>query len=216
MQKANSLAYLYNEMEKYLKQTEFFDFEHEVVQNFVKLHTKEANSLKEKAVELFKAVRDCWFYYPYNVYGNKDMLKTSAIMQREKGHCQDKACILVSCFRAIELPSRLHLAKVINHIAIENIESKFGSKELTPHASVQVFIENKWIDITPAFNKELCEKLGVHTLEFDGENDAMFQQFSKNGNQFMEYIEDYGGFEDYPYEFVRANLKEHYPQITWL
>ena len=56
MQKANSLAYLYNEMEKYLKQTEFFDFEHEVVQNFVKLHTKEANSLKEKAVELFKGV----------------------------------------------------------------------------------------------------------------------------------------------------------------
>jgi len=37
-------------MEKYLKQTAFFDFEHEIVQNFVKLHTEETNSLKENAI----------------------------------------------------------------------------------------------------------------------------------------------------------------------
>lgn len=203
-------------MEKYLKLTEFFDFDHKFVRNFVKFYTNENDSDKEKAIKLFTAVRDGWHYYPYNIYADKKMLKASAIMQRPKGHCQDKACILVSCFRSIGLPARLHLAKVINHIGIENIESLLKIKELTPHASVQVFLNDKWIDITPAFNKELCDKLNVYTLEFDGENDAMFQQFSKDGGHFMEYVEDYGVFDDYPYEFVRNNLKEHYPHmVSW-
>ncbi len=204
-------------MEKYLRITEFFDFDQKIVQNFVKFYTNENDTDKEKAIKLFRAVRDGWYYYPYNIYADKKMLKTSAIMQRARGHCQDKACILVSCFRFVGLPARLHLAKVINHIALENIESKLKTQELTPHASVQVFLNDKWRDITPAFNKELCDKLNVHTLEFDGENDAMFQQFSKDGGQFMEYVEDYGVFEDYPYEFVRKNLKEHYPHmLEWL
>ena len=199
--------------EIYLEPTFFFDFNSQIVQDFVKQHTNEVQTPAEKARNLFNAVRDGWFYSPYNLYEDRAMLKASAIMKREKGHCQDKACILITCFRAINLPSRLHLAKVVNHIAVEELTEKLGTKELTPHASVQVFLNDKWLDVVPAFNRELCDKLGVDCLEFDGQNDALFQQFDKEGNQFMEYIEDYGLFTDYPYDFVRTNLMEHYPDV---
>ncbi len=33
------------------------------------------------------------------------------------------------------------------------------------------------------------------------------------GNKNIEYLEDYGTFEDVPLEFIVNNLKEHYPSI---
>ena len=30
----------------------------------------------------------------------------------------------------------------------------------------------------------------------------------------MEYLEDYGHFEDVPIDFIFKNMKEHYPQIV--
>ena len=53
----------------------------------------------------------------------------------------------------------------------------------------------------------------VEPLGFDGENDSIFQEFNNEGSVFMEYLEDYGHFEDVPLEFMIANAREHYPHI---
>ena len=55
--------------------------------------------------------------------------------------------------------------------------------------------------------------LNVCPLDFDGENDAVLQAFNKEGNVFMEYLEDYGHFEDVPIAFMKKNALEHYPHI---
>ncbi|MEH6770816.1 hypothetical protein [Maribacter arcticus] len=31
----------------------------------------------------------------------------------------------------------------------------------------------------------------------------------------MEYLEDYGHFEDVPLDFMEENTREHYPHIFW-
>jgi len=90
---------------------------------------------------------------------------------------------------------------------------KFGTDEITPHGMVNLFLEGKWLKVSPAFNKELCQKCNVATLEFDGENDSIFHEFDNIGNKFMDYLEDYGHFEDVPTEFIYSNFKENYPQI---
>jgi hypothetical protein len=54
--------------------------------------------------------------------------------------------------------------------------------------------------------------LNVEPLEFDGENDSLFQSFDKKGNQFMEYLEYYGSFEDLPLDFIIQKMREHYPE----
>jgi hypothetical protein len=78
---------------------------------------------------------------------------------------------------------------------------------------VDAYINNKWLKLSPTFNTSLCNMLNVAPLDFDGENDAVLQEFNKEGNLFMEYLEDYGHFEDVPVEFIFKNAREHYPHI---
>ena len=81
---------------------------------------------------------------------------------------------------------------------------------------VDVFLNGKWVKATPAFNKELCKLVGVEPLEFDGSNDSIFQEYNSEGSDFMEYLEDYGSFEDVPLEFIEQNMKDNYPKLAEL
>jgi hypothetical protein len=54
----------------------------------------------------------------------------------------------------------------------------------------------------------------VDTIEFDGTGDAIFQEFDRKGNVFMEYLHDYGTFADMPYQMFLDELDKHYPHIT--
>ena len=198
-------------MQQYLESTYYFDFQHPKIQDFIAEHTKPEMSDKEKAISLYYAVRDGWRYDPYEIYLDKSCWRAHWIMDKGRAHCLDKSVILISCLRAAGIPARIHLAKVKNHIAVGKLMETFQTDELTPHGYVEVHLNEKWIAATPAFNRELCDILGVASLEFDGEQDSVFQQFSKTGGKFMEYLEDYGTFEDFPHEFVVDNFEKHYP-----
>tara|TARA_R110000751_G_scaffold67908_4_gene138378 strand:+ start:625 stop:1260 length:636 start_codon:yes stop_codon:yes gene_type:complete len=197
----------------YLTPTYFFDFESEEIQVIVSEFKDASLSQKEIAIALYTKVRDHWRYDPYNLSFDKEKYRASEIAKRSKGHCVDKSIILIACLRAMGIPARIHLAKVKNHIAVDRLIEKFGSNELTPHGMVDAFIANKWLKLSPTFNASLCEMLHVAPLDFDGENDAVLQAFNKEGTQFMEYLEDYGHFEDVPVAFMAQNAREHYPKI---
>jgi hypothetical protein len=67
---------------------------------------------------------------------------------------------------------------------------------------------------SPAFNASLCEKCRVAPLDFDGMQDAIFQEYNRDGHAFMEYLEDYGHFEDVPMDFIVENMKVHYSHLV--
>jgi len=197
----------------YLDTTYYFDFEDNSVQNLIsEFKTIDLNA-KEKAIGIYTKVRDHWKYDPYSITLSKVKYKSSHIAKKQSGNCVEKSILLISCLRALGLPARLHLGKVKNHIAVERLTEKFGSNELTPHGMVNVYLNKKWLKMSPAFNKSLCEKLNVEPLDFDGENSSFLQQFDSDGNRFMEYTDDYGYFDDVPLDFMEKNIKEHYPHI---
>ncbi len=198
---------------KYLESTYYFDYENESVQKLISEYENETLSDKEKTIRIYIKVRDYWKYDPYSISLSKEKYKSSYIAKKLTGNCVEKSIILISSLRGLGIPARLHLAKVKNHIAVERLTEKFGSNELTPHGMVSVYLDNNWLKMSPAFNKSLCEKLNVEPLEFDGENNSFLQQFNSEGNRFMEYIDDYGYFEDVPLDFMISNIKEHYPHI---
>ncbi|WP_103068609.1 transglutaminase-like domain-containing protein [Aquimarina sediminis] len=199
---------------EYLTTTYYFDYETDVIQELVKEFKTDRLTSKEKAKLLYLKIRDSWRYDPYHISLLKEGYKASAVAKKTTGHCVDKSILLIACLRAVGIPARIHLAKVKNHIAVERLIEKFGTNELTPHGMVNVFLEGKWLKVSPAFNKALCEKCNVLPLEFDGENDSMFQEYDRKGSIFMEYIEDYGHFEDVPFDFIFKNMKNHYPKIV--
>jgi transglutaminase-like putative cysteine protease len=197
----------------YLTSTYYFDYESDEIQQLIAEFKTDSLSEKEKTIRLYLKVRDSWRYDPYNLSFSKENFKASSISKKTKGHCVDKSIVLIACLRALGIPARIHLAKVKNHIGVESLTEKFGTNELTNHGMVNVYIEGKWLKLSPAFNASICKMFHVAPLDFDGENDSIFQEFNKEGNLFMEYIEDYGHFEDVPVEFMFKNAREHYPHI---
>ncbi|OZV69864.1 transglutaminase-like domain-containing protein [Winogradskyella aurantia] len=198
---------------KYLESSYYLDYDHPTIQRLILEFKNDSTTQKEKAIGLYTKVRDQWKYDPYHIHLSKENYKASNIATRPTGNCVEKSILLVACFRAMQLPSRIHLGKVKNHLAVERLIEKFGSNELTPHGMVSVYLNGKWLKMSPAFNKTLCQKFNVAPLEFDGENNSFLQQFNEEGSLFMEYLEDYGHFEDVPLEFMKRNIKEHYPHI---
>ena len=198
---------------QYLSPTNYFDFDHNAIQNLISEFKTDTLSDKEKAIGLYIKVRDDWRYDPYNISLLKEKYKSSHIAQKASGNCVEKSIVLIAGLRALGIPARLHLGKVKNHIAVERLTEKFGSNELTPHGMVNVYLNNKWLKISPAFNASLCRKLNVEPLAFDGENHSFLQAYNREGSKFMEYTDDYGYFDDVPLDFMAENIKKHYPHI---
>ncbi|TAI47813.1 transglutaminase-like domain-containing protein [Flagellimonas allohymeniacidonis] len=198
---------------EYLESSYFFDFESDAIQELIAEFKDDSLSKKEIAMGMYTKVRDHWKYDPYSISLSKENFRASAIAKNPSGNCVEKSIVLIACLRALGIPARLHLGKVKNHIAAERLIEKFGSNELTPHGMVNVHLNNKWLKMSPAFNKSLCEKFKVEPLEFDGENNSFLQQYNSEGSLFMEYTDDYGHFTDVPLDFMKRNIKEHYPHI---
>lgn len=197
----------------YLTATYYFDFEEKQVSKLIADLRESSFTNKEKAIRIYERIRDDWRYDPYTISFAKESYKASVIAQKSSGNCVEKSILLIACLRGLGIDSRLHLGKVKNHIAVERLTEKFGSNELTPHGMVNVKLEGKWLKMSPAFNKDLCKKLNVAPLDFDGENDSYLQAYNSAGTRFMEYLDDYGHFEDVPVEFMKQNVIDHYPHI---
>ncbi len=200
-------------MNEYLQPTEFLNFNDPTVREFAELHAAGAKTDIEKAVNLYYAVRDGFQYDPYVLDLRREGLRASRLLTKTWGYCVEKAILLAASARAAGVPSRLSFYIVRNHIATGRLEKMLEKNYLVFHGAAEMYLEGKWLKTTPAFNKKLCDFLGVEPLEFDGTADSIFQEFDRSGNTFMEYLHDYGAFADLPYDMYLDELKKHYPNI---
>ena len=199
--------------EKYLQETFFLDWKDPLVMSFAEKYTDGLHTEKEKAINLYLAVRDLFWYNPYQIHLTKEAIKASSVIKREQAYCVEKANLLAALIRAVGIPSRLGFANVQNHFGTSRLEEILETNVMVFHGYTEIFLSGKWLKATPAFNKELCEKSGVAPLEFNGEEDSLFQQFNKEGDMFMEYLHDYGTFDDLPFDYFVSELKSHYPHV---
>lgn len=197
----------------FLQPNEFVDSYHTEIVRFAREHAGDLEPL-EAAIHLCKVVRERLRYNPWRVRFEREAYRASSVLARpveEGGHCIDKALLLAGLCRALGIPSRLHFANVRNHIGTASLEEQLGTDLLVFHGYTELFLEGKWVAATPAFNLELCKRLNVHPLEFDGRQDSIFQQYSPDGERFMEYVTDHGSHAGIPYEAMIAEWREHYP-----
>ena len=199
--------------ENELKETYFFDYNSDIVQNFLEKLNLEKLNEKEKAIRIYYAVRDLIRYDPYHIDLNKESLKSSSVIKRKYGYCVEKALTLCSCLRGAGIYSRIGFANVVNHLNSKRLASILKTDIFAYHGYTEIFIEDKWVKATPAFNKELCEKANIKPLDFNGFEDSIFHPFDNSGNKHMEYIHDYGVFEDLPFETILDAYEEFYPHL---
>lgn len=191
------------------------DSDHPAITAFARQIIAKEEAEIDRAVRIYYAVRDGWRYNPYRISFRPEALRASSILEQHprEGHCIDKAILMIALLRASEIPARLCLAKVRNHIAIERIVEVFGTDELVPHGYVELWLNGRWLKATPAFNRSLCERLEVDPLEFDGQTDSLFQRFDRQGGIFMEYLEEYGHFDEVPVSLMASLMRTHYPHV---
>jgi transglutaminase-like putative cysteine protease len=202
-------------MQNYLQPTYFLDSDHPSVIAYASEHTHVEQSPTEKAVSLYHAVRDGFWYNPYRLDFRPEGVKASSFLAREPkaGHCLSKGVLLAAAARAVGVPSRLSFYQVRNHLATQALERLLGTNLLVFHTAAELFLEERWVKATPAFNAALCAKLGVEPLQFTGCEDSIFQQYDGAGRQFMHYEHEYGAFDDLPFDLMASELRKYYGHV---
>jgi transglutaminase-like putative cysteine protease len=202
-------------MEPYLKVTPFMDYDQPEVREFAERVRAQGGdgSLKEKAIRLYYAVRDEIRYDPYDLQYSPDALKASTVIKKGSGYCVAKAVVLAAVARQQGIPSRLGFADVRNHLSTARLRQLMGTDLFVYHGYTELYLEDKWVKATPAFNLLLCQRFQVKPLEFNGEDDSIFHEFNAVGQKHMQYVHDHGSFADLPFEEIFTAYRKQYPAM---
>lgn len=204
------------ELEPYLAAGKFVDSGDADVREFAKRRAQGACDDVSRAVKLYYAVRDEILYDPYYVGEEPRYFRASDCLRAKRGFCIPKAALLAATARSMGIPARLAFADVCNHLSTKKLLELMGGDLFIWHSFTELYLDGRWVKATPAFNLSLCQRFGVHPLEFDGRNDSLFHEFDREGRRHMEYVRERGNYPDVPYEAIIADFKKTYPRWMML
>jgi transglutaminase-like putative cysteine protease len=204
----------HTQLSDYLQPTDAIDSAHPAVVDFARDHTDSADGDVQKGIQLYYAVRDLIRYDPYQIHLTVPALRASATLEAKRGWCISKAVLLAASCRAVGIPARLGFADVRNHLSTERLRQRMGGVNLFYwHGYTEIFLADRWVKATPAFNIELCEKFRLLPLEFDGQSDSIYHPFDAEGNRHMEYVTHRGVYSDLPLDEIILTFDREYRQI---
>ena len=205
------------ELEPYLAPAEFIDSGDPGVGQFAGKVTAGADDDVSRAVKLYYAVRDGILYDPYYGGEARRYFRASDCLRAKRGFCIPKAALLAAAARCLGIPARLAFADVRNHLSTKKLLELMGGDIFIWHSLTELYLEGRWVKATPAFNLSLCQRFGVHPLEFDGRRDSLFHEYDQAGRKHMEYLRERGHYADVPYQSILADLRETYPRwMKWI
>ncbi len=204
------------ELNQYLESNQYFDYDHPTVQSLLRqILTDDALDTKAKVVKLYDHVRDSYAYNPYVFDITMDQFKASNCAAREQSYCIPKAVLFGALCRAIGVPSRLGLVDVKNHISSPKLLELLQSDVFVMHGYTEIYLDGRWIKATPAFDKSLCQFMGIAPMDFNAEEDSVFQEYNLDGAKHMEYLTNHGTFADVPVAKIFEAVRKAYPHLEF-
>jgi transglutaminase-like putative cysteine protease len=197
---------------QHLAATPCIDSDHPAVIGFARTHARGASD-RERAVALYRAVRDGLRYDPYRMDLSTRGMKASTALAQGFGWCVPKAVVLAAVARAAGIPARLGFADVRNHLSTQKLRQTMQTDVFAWHGYTELWLDGAWRKATPAFNQSLCEKFGLLPLEFDGVHDSLYHPFDRAGQRHMEYVAERGSFDDLPLAQITADFQRIYPGL---
>jgi transglutaminase-like putative cysteine protease len=167
----------------------------------------------DNAVSLYYWTRDQIRYNPYALDISAHGLSASRTLEEGEGWCVPKAILLAALCRGAGIPARLGYADVRNHLSTERLRQAMQTDIFYFHGYTSIYLNNRWVKATPAFNIELCEKFGLRPLEFNGREDSLYHEFDMTGNRHMEYVSDRGEYLEPPVQEMIELFRQHYPEM---
>ena len=197
-------------MDLFLQPTEAIDCDHPQIKELTSQTIHGARDVHEQAQRLFYLVRDT---IPYDLYVPVFLMehyKASTTLQRGSGYCVQKAVLLVALARAGGIPARLVFADIRNYLTSERVAEMMGTNLFAFHGYVEWLLGDRWVRVTPAFDKDICREHGYPVVEFDGRTDAIFPSHDAEGRKFVEYVQHHGTFSDVPLDLILQSWERVY------
>ena len=194
----------------HLRPTDAIDSDHELVQAFARQHAQ-GDTERERAIALYRAVRDEVRYDPYRIDLSPQGMRASEALIKGYGWCVPKAVLMAATARAADIPARLGFADVRNHLSTEKLRQTMKTDVFVFHGYTELWIDGAWRKVTTAFNRSLCEKFGLLPLEFDGVNDSLYHPYDQAGARHMEYVNERGSYDDLPLDEIVRTFAVVYP-----
>jgi transglutaminase-like putative cysteine protease len=199
-----------------LAPAEYVDSDHPAIGAFAARVCGSETDPEAKARLLYRAVRDEIRYDPYVAYDRPETYRASAVLAAGRGYCVGKAALFAALARRVGIPAKVGFSDVRNHLATRRLLDAVGTDVFAWHGYVEIRLGDRWVKVTPTFDRTLCQHLRVPVLEFDGAADALLQPCDAEGRRFMEYLNDRGGFFDVPAKFLIAEMARLYPRLCGL
>ncbi len=195
---------------QFLAPTYYIDSDHEMIIKFVEKNSSSSDNKIEQAIQLYNAVRDQFTYIVYEIDMSREGMKASNILLAGRGFCIQKATLLAAVARAAGIPSRLGFADVKNHLTSDRLKALMKTDIFLYHGYTDLYLEDRWVKATPAFDISLCKHFNVKPLEFNGRDDSIFHESNEDGAKHMEYLRLYDELADLPYDDILKTFKANY------
>lgn len=197
----------------FLDAGKFIDSDHVSIKEFATRIAKECAEERDRAIALYYAVRDDVNYDVYIDYSDEENFRASGVLAQRRGFCVGKAALLAACCRAAGISARVGYAEVRNHMTSRRLYEMMQTDVFSWHSFTEIMIDGRWVKATPAFDKTLCQRIGLAPLEFDGREDSTLQAIDADGRERMQYLSFRGVFADVPLDEIVADFRKRYPGL---
>ena len=204
------------DLTQYLESNQYFDYDHPAVQDLLAdILSDDRDDVKTMVIALYHYVRDAFAYNPYVFDLSAEQFKASHCASRDQSYCIPKAVLFGALCRAIGVPARLGLVDVKNHISSPKLIELLKNDIFVMHGYTEIYLDGRWLKATPAFDAALCRFTGIAAMEFNAEEDSIFQEYNLDGQKHMEYLTYHGCFADVPVERIFNAVREAYPHLMF-
>lgn len=198
---------------QFLAPGDFIDSDSPKIIAFANQTIEGATDSRAAILRLFSAIRDSVVYDAYVDIAAPENYQASRVLAAARGFCIGKSALLAASARAIGVPARVGYADVRNHLTSPRLYELMRTDVFFWHSYTELYLSGRWVKATPAFDRALCDRLGLKPLEFDGETDSLFHPYDQAGRRHMEYLNDRGTFSDVPFDLITAEFRVKYPGL---
>jgi transglutaminase-like putative cysteine protease len=138
-----------------------------------------------------------------------ELYRASSVLAAGHGYCVGKAALCAALARAVAIPARVGFADVRNHLASPRLRAAMGTDVFAWHGYAELYLNGRWLKVSPTFDPATCRRAGVAPLEWDGTRDALLQAF--DGAATMDYRRWHGTCHDVPARFLAVEMPRLYP-----